>query len=294
LPVVFCGLVSVKGGVAMKASSVVKIVLFLLVLVGAHVLFGLTCNRFQNQYEVLFTQGKPLLDLALWTFGSILLVALMGGLVAALVRPFWVVALGFFLSALALVLAWGFNLYSGVATLVYLLIAILFANDIIHEMKNQLAFSTRPIQVEQKLLLLGLALLVGAGFALGYRAEIEQSGLFIPAAYKQTIITVITRSVKSQLESQAGLGAAEVDMALQQLQQGTEKFWTEFERMLKPYAPYLPFVLGALVFWMLETLLGFVAWIPSLLLSGIIPLLKAVGVTHEVVETREARRLVLE
>ncbi|MDO9129126.1 MAG: hypothetical protein Q7U34_04595 [Anaerolineales bacterium] len=104
----------------------------------------------------------------------------------------------------------------------------------------------------------------------------------------------ITRAVQEQLEKQSGLGPVEKAMALQQMQQGIEKFWVEADKMLEPYAPYLPLVIGALLVWLLETLLNFVAWLLPLLLSGIFPLLKAIGVTHEVAEAQEVRRLVLD
>jgi len=278
----------------MKASTVVKIVVFLLMLIGAHVLFGVACSKVQSQYDALFTQGKPLLNLALWVFGSILFLALTGGLVAALVRPFWVITLGYFLSALAMFLMWKIGIITAVASLIYFLIAIRFSITVVDEIKVRLSFSVKPIQQEQKLLLFGLALMIGAGFALGYQEAARRSGALIPPAYKQKIIDPITRAVQEQLEKQSGLGPVEKAMALQQMQQGVEKFWAEADKMLEPYASYLPLVIGALLVWLLETLLGLIAWIPPLLLSGIIPLLKAIGVTHEVVETKEARRLVLD
>ena len=278
----------------MKASTVVKIVLFLLTLIAAHVLFGVACSKVQSQYDALFTQGKPLLNLALWVFGSILFLVLTGGLVAALVRPFWVITLGYFLSALAMFLMWKIGIITAVASLIYFLIAIRFSITVVDEIKARLSFSVRPIQQEQKILLFGLALMIGASFALGYLEDARQSEAMIPPAYKQMVSDMVTPAMVAQLEKQIVLGPTEKAMALQQLQQGLEKFWVDTERTIQPYAPYLPLVIGALSVWLLETFLGLVSWIPPLLLSGIIPLLKAIGVTHEVVETKEARRLVLD
>lgn len=278
----------------MKASTVVKIVVFLLMLIGAHVLFGVACSKVQSQYDALFTQGKPLLNLALWVFGSILFLALTGGLVAALVRPFWVITLGYFLSALAMFLMWKIGIITAVASLIYFLIAIRFSITVVDEIKVRLSFSVRPIQQEQKFLLFGLALMIGVSFALGYLEEARQSEAMIPPAYKQMVSDMITPLIVAQLEKQTDLGPTEKAMALQQLQQGLEKGWVDTERTIQPYAPYLPLVIGALSFWLLETFLGLVSWIPPLLLSCFFPLLKAFGVTHEVAETKEARRLVLD
>jgi len=278
----------------MKASTVVKIGVFLLMGIGAHVLFGVACSKVQSQYEALFTPGSASLNLAIWVFGSILLVALTGGLVASLVRPFWVIALGFFLSSLAMLLTWGINIYSTLASLIYFLVAIGFSNTVVAELKVRLNFSVKPIQQEQKFLLLGLTLMIGAGFALGYWEDARQSQAIIPPAYKQMVSDMVTRTLATQIEKQTAVGPTEKAMALQQLQQGLDKFWAETERTIQPYAPYLPFVIGALSFWMLFTFLSLISWIPPLLSSGIIPLLKTIGVTHEVAETKEARRLVLD
>ena len=285
----------------MKASTVVKIVLFLLMLITVHILFGVACSKVQSQYDALFTpavrgftQGNPLLNLALWVIGSILLVAVTGGLVAALVRPIWIMALGYLLSALAMFLMWRISVITAAASLIYFLIAIGFSITVVHELKMRLSFSVKPIQQEQKFLLLGMVLMISVSFALGYLEDARQSEAMIPPAYKQMVSDMVTRTLVAQLEKQTVLGPAEKAIALQQLQQGLEKIWSETELMIQPYAPYLPLGIGVLVLWLLETLLGLVAWIPPLLLSGFFPLLKAIGVTHEVTETKESRRLALD
>jgi len=275
----------------MKASTVVKIVVFLLMLIGAHVLFGVACSKVQSQYEALFTQGKPLLNLVLWVFGSILFLALTGGLVAALVSPFWIIALGYFLSALAMFLMWKIGIITAAASLIYFLIAVGFSITVVEELKVRLSFSVKPIQQEQKFLLFGLALMIGVSFSLGYLEDARQSNAMIPPAYKQMVSDMVTRTMVAQIERQTAIGPTEKAMALQQ---GLEKFWADTERTIQPYAPYLPLVIGALLVWLLETFLGLVSWIPPLLLSGFFPLLKAIGVTHEVVETKEVRQLALE
>jgi hypothetical protein len=278
----------------MKMSSIVKNAVFILMLIGAYVLLGMTCNRVQSHYGDLFPLGSASLNLVIWVFGSILLSMLISGLVVVLVRPFWIIVLGFFLSSLAMFLAWGINIYSAIASLIYFLIAIRFSRTVVNEIKDRLNFSVKPIQQEQKLLLFGLALMIGAGFAFGFKEAASKSGELIPPAYKQKITDSITNVVQKQLEKQSDLGQVESATVLQGMQQGVDKLWTQADTLLKPYASFLPFVLGILLVWLLFTLLNLIAWITPLLLNGIIPLLKAIGVTHEVVETKDVRRLVLD
>lgn len=278
----------------MKMSPLIKITVFILMLVGAHLWLGMTLNRVQSHYGELFPPGITSLNLIIWVAGSILLCALISGLVVALVRPFWVIALGFFLSALAMLMAWGISIYTSLASLVYLVIAIMFCRIVVNEMKNRLNFSVNPIQQEQKLLLFGLALMIGAGFAFGYQEAARQSGEMIPPAYKQKVTDSIARTMQAQLEKRSDPTQAENPINLQEAQQVTEMLWVKVETLLEPYASYLPFIIGALLVWLLNTLLGLISWLPPRLLSRIIPLLKGIGVTHEVIETAEVRRLVLD
>jgi hypothetical protein len=278
----------------MKMSSLVKIAAFILLLMGAHVLLGMACSMVQNRYEDLFPPTSASLDLVLCVFGSILLCALIGGLVAALVRPVWVIALGFCLSSLAMLVAWGINIYTAIAALVYCLISIGFSITVVNEIKARLNFSIKPIQQGQNLLLFGLALMIGVSFALGFQEAGKQSGELFPSAYKERITDLITSRVEAQLEDQAGIGQNESAMVLQGMQQGVDKVMAQADTLLEPYAAYVPFIVGLLLVWILFPLLGILGFLPLRLLSGIIPLLKGIGVTHEVVEQVEARRLVLD
>jgi hypothetical protein len=263
-------------------------------LIGAHFLLGMACNKIQSHYADFLPLGSQSLTLAIWVFGSILLCALTGGLVVAVVRPQWVVAIGFGLSSLAMFVAWGINIYSAIAALVYFVIAFWFCKTVIDEMMTRLYFSINPIQQGQKILLIGLALMIGASFAFGYQDAARKSGEMIPSAYKQKITDSITRTVQGQLEKQSGLGQGQSSNVLQGMQQGVDKVLTQADTLLKPYASILPYVIGVLLAWLLNTLLGLLSWLPPRLLNLIILMLKGIGFVHEAVETTEVRRLVLD
>ena len=277
----------------MKVMALIKIAFLAAILAAASALFGLACNKVQGQYELLFSPGWELLNLALWVFGTMLFAALAAGLVAALVRPFWATVLVFALSMMALILTWGSSLIIVASVAVCFLLSLLYAYNVTHELDQRVSFSVRPMQEGQKVLLLALALLIGVSFALGYNADAKAGGYIIPPAYEQTVMEMITRAAKSQIESQPDLEPTEKAAALQQMEQQAESFWTGLEASLQPYAQYIPFGLGALVFWLLETLLGFMAWIPPMLLGVTVSLLKAMGVVKVVTETKETRKLVL-
>lgn len=278
----------------MKSSSIIKVTFLLLLLIGAHVLLGMTCNKVQNNYTVLVPSGSPSLELALWGLGSILLCLLMSGLVAALVRPLGVVALGFLLSALGMVWAWGFNIYSAVASLLYFGIAFWFGRSVVDEIKNRIAFSTAPIQQGQKLLIFGLVLMIGASFAFGFRDAAIQSGELIPSAFKQQVSESIASGIQTRLENQGGQDQGNNAKILQGIPQGLDKFWSQLEALLETHPDAVPYVFGLLVVWILFTLLSLLAWFPPRLVEWVVLFLKGAGFAHEITEPAEVRRLVLD
>ncbi|MGB5931529.1 MAG: hypothetical protein WBH57_00465, partial [Anaerolineae bacterium] len=65
------------------------------------------------------------------------------------------------------------------------------------------------------------------------------------------------------------------------------------EEMIKPYERLIPVVMAVGTFMTLQTILGFLSWIPGLILAVIFPLLQITGMTKVVRETREVERLVI-
>ncbi|MBM3144377.1 MAG: hypothetical protein FJ010_05255 [Chloroflexi bacterium] len=277
----------------MKPTVILKSAIIIAILVAGGAFFGVTCNQVSHQYAALFSPDSQLLGLALRVFGAILSVAFGAGLLVALVRPFWVAMLGFGLSALATILLWGINWITVIAGLFYCALAAIYTHSVIRELNDRLHFSLRPVAQEQKTLLFALVLLICVSFASGYWRDAKERNFILPPAYKQVVAQMMLPALKAQIESQPGLGLEEKASALAEARQGLGKFWTEFENSIRPYARYLPFVLGFLLFWLMETLLGFVSWIPYVILSLLFPLLAALGATHPVTETREMQRLTL-
>ena len=277
----------------MKYGTVVKTIILVAVLVITNALLGVVCGRVYRQYEGLFSPGPELLNLAIWVFGTIALVAVAAGLLVALVRPLWVIIVAFALSALAMVLAWEISIVSLVLSLFYLALAMIYARSVVSELNNRLNFSVRPIAEGQGIFLFALILLVSVSFALGYREDAIRRGFIVPPAYKQTVMEIVLPRLRAGIESRSELKPEERAAALEEAKQSIEKFWTESETMLQPYAQFIPVGLGLMLLWMLETVVGLVSWIPPLVLSGVFPLLKLLGVARVATEMREIKRLIL-
>ncbi|MBI5956609.1 MAG: hypothetical protein HY871_06365, partial [Chloroflexi bacterium] len=231
----------------MKYGMIVKIAIFVAILVVANALLGVVCGRAYRQYEALFFPGPELLNLAIWAFGTMALVAVAAGLLVALVRPFWVIIVSFVLSALAMILAWEMSIVSVALGLVYVVLAIVYARSIVGELNNRLNFSVHPIGEGQGVLLLALVLLVSISFALGYREDAMRRGFIVPPAYKQTVMAMIFPRLQALIESRSELRPEEKAVALEQARQGVEQFWAKIETMLQPYAQFIPVGLALLL-----------------------------------------------
>ena len=66
-----------------------------------------------------------------------------------------------------------------------------------------------------------------------------------------------------------------------------------FKSTVKPYEKYIPLAIIAVLFMPLVTVTRLLVWIPTLLMSIIFSLLKAMGTVKLISETREVQRLVI-
>ncbi|MFH1484433.1 MAG: hypothetical protein ABIH46_00035 [Chloroflexota bacterium] len=277
----------------MKQVTMGKTAVLVAALVVASAVFGQVSGRVYREWEVVFSPGPELLDLAIWVLGTILLVATVAGLFVALVRPFRVIILGLALSGVAMVLMMGMGILSPALGLVYVILGIGYARSVVGELNERLHFSVRPLREEQGTLILALVLLISASFALGYREDAMSGDFIVPPAYKKAVMEMIVPHLLFGIESQIGPGAGERATRQEEVKREMEGFWAEIEKMLQPYAEFVPVVLGLLALGAVKFVLGFLLWLPPLVLSVIFPLLKAAGVTQVVTETREMERLTL-
>lgn len=274
----------------MKYRRTLMLVLLSVTLVGSAVLLAEACHRASQQYDLLFMPGRDLLSLAWWVFGAIGLLAVTSALHAALVRPFWVAGVGFAACSVAIGVVWGVLPLAIVLSLVYLLVAMLYARSVINGLDQRISFSIHPIREAQDLLVVGAVSLVSISMAAGYAVDSQRRGFLLPPAYKQTMAEVVLPALAAAVGDQGVNGLAPGREAARQ---GFERIWLETEAKLRPYARYAPAAFGLLVFLMLETLVRLVSWVPPTLLQLIFPFFKLLRLTRVATDTREITRLVL-
>ena len=98
-------------------------------------------------------------------------------------------------------------------------------------------------------------------------------------------------SLESQVQNQPGLDPAERAIYLQQARKSLDETWNRLESSIQPYVPFIPIGLILPLYFLLLGLLDSLGWIPFLLLWLILRLLRAVGITQTIAETKEQKRL---
>ena len=266
----------------------VKVAFLAALLVGAGYLLGSVCRQIDQAYGLILHPSRELVRLLLWFLIAVGAVAVAAGLMAALVRPVWVGMIAFALSALAMVLGWKVAVASGLLGLAYLLAGSLYSVGVARELNQRIRFSVRPVSESQGLLLMTLILVACGSLYLGSVEHIRREGFSIPESYVEILMDQVERQIEARVP-------------VEDRQEVVAAFREEFRRALdefldqtvKPYEQFIPLAVGIGLFTPLVTITRLLAWVPTILLSMIFPLLKALGVAKVVTETRQVQRLVI-
>ena len=269
-------------------SKWLKVTFFALLLIGAGYFFGTVCKQIGQAYRLILFPSEELLSLLLWLLLALGAMAVIAGLVAALLRPVWVGIIAFALSGLAMLLGWQMTLGSSILILVCLLAASSYAVGVARELNERIRFSVRPISDGQDMFLMALILVACGSLYLGCAAHIEREGFSIPEFY----IEMFMKPMETQIEAQGPVGERQEALAgfREEFRRAVAEF---FERMVKPYEQFIPLAVAASLFMPLVMISRLLAWVPAMFLSVVFPLLKALDVIRVVSETREVQTLVI-
>jgi hypothetical protein len=265
-----------------------KMAFLAILLIGASYLFGVVCKAIGRSYGFMFYPSWDILILLLWFLLALGAVAVTAGLVAALLRPVWTAFVAFVISGMAILLAWQVAVISGVLVVVYLLVTFFYTIDVTKELNQRIKFSVRPIAQGQGMLRMSLVLLACGSLYLGYSANIEKEGFSIPEPYVELIMEQMEERVIEQLPEE-------------QREEAVSQFRGEFrrtidesmEQMIEPFVEFIPLALAVGMFTTLATITSLLAWLVSLVLDGVFPVLTKVGLAEVVTQTQEVERLVI-
>ena len=279
----------------MSPLKVAKIMVLTILLIAAGFFFGSACERINQQYYLILLLDRDFLFVLLSLLLAMATVAVTGGLVAVLVRPFWICVVAFSISALAAFFAWEVSLASSVAALIYLIVSLLYSRGVAVALDNTLKFSVETISGSQSRLLAGLAIAACASLYFGYAVEIEARGFAFPPAMRDIISEMTTAPMRAQIEAQTNLTSDEKDALLAQITGSFEEQWMRpMEEMIQSYERFVPLMVAFMLFQALAVIITLFSWLPIVILAMIFPTLAGLGVAKKVTEMREMERLTMD
>ncbi len=276
----------------MSPAKSAKIVVLAILLIAAGFFFGRSCERINQQYHLILLLDRDFLYPLITLLLAVGTVAVIGGLVAVLVRPLWICIVSFATSALAAFIAWELSLASAVAALIYLTVSVLYIRGVGEALNNRLKFSLEPISGSQSILLAGLAVAACTSLYFGYAEEIDERGFAFPPAMTEMIREMTIGPMRAQIEAHTNLASEEKDAVLAQMIEGFEEQWMRpMEEMIQPYERFVPLMVAFMLFQFLAVINMLFSWIPIVILAAIFPVLTGIGAVKKVTEMREVERL---
>ncbi len=260
---------------------------FIILLIGTGYFFGTICKQIGQSYDLILSPSKELLILLLWFLLTLFAVLVSSGLVVALVRPIWTGIIAFALSGLAMLMGWDLTIGSCILVLIYILIAIFYTVSVAKEMTQRIKFSVSPISEGQAILTIALILLACGSLYFGYSEYIKEEGFSIPEFYIEKLMEQMEKRVGEELPP------LQRRLAIAELREELNKMINDFTEQIKSYEKFIPIAISLGLFMPLVTITRLLSWIPAGILSIIFLLLKAIGITKIVSETKEVQRLVI-
>jgi hypothetical protein len=277
----------------MPAAKVAKIAVLVLLLIGAGFFFGRACQEINEQYQLLLSLDRDFAYGVLMLLLAIALIAIAGGLVAALVRPLWIPIFAFALSALAAFFAWELSVASGLTALIYFVVSIPYTRGVAEALENRLKFSVQAISGSQSILLAGLAIAASVSVYFGYAAEIEERGFQLPPVMDDMITEFSAAPMMAQIDARTDLTAEERETMSDQMTEGFEQWMASMVEMIQPYERFVPMMVAFMLFQVLAVVNTLFSWAPIVVLAILFSMLTRLGVVRETTESKTVVHLAL-
>ncbi|MFC1523135.1 hypothetical protein ACFL6Y_12075 [Elusimicrobiota bacterium] len=266
----------------------IKFVFFALLSMASSFYFGLTCFKISLAYSMLISPSMELLDLLISLLAGISAVVITAAFVAVLLKPAWAAMIAFACSGFALYAGWGMATGSNIMALAYVLATSLYALGVSKDMDERISFSTQSIGRGQHMLIIVVVAIACASVYLGTSGPAEKISGIIPRLFTNIAVDHAEKQVLSNLPTRQNKGM--LDKFRADISAMVEK---TFKNMIDPYKQYIGLALAVILFMPLLTICSLLAWVWVLIIKLIFILLKAVGVTELVAETKQVQRLVL-
>lgn len=275
------------------AGYVIKTIICILLFFAAVAFFSFVCRQLSDNYMLLLIPTTAATVTWLGNLGvAILVFAIMAGVVAILIRPYWIVIVTFFLSALLYPLIVGLSLATLITAGVFAVLMCLFLLYIARQLKNQINFSAHPLSDMKLLLLSLLAVQVCVAFGMGYVYDSARRNYVLPPEIKAQIAGGLLGQATANI-NQAKATPAQKKTALDAAGKQVQTTADDLEKQFQAVKSYIPAVLGVILFLLLQTVLLIFGFVPIAIAKLLLILLKITHFANVTVETREVKHLTL-
>lgn len=279
-------------GPKMTTPMLIKTLVFGALLVGAGCFMGLVL-KWCGDDSVQLVAGSgdfwDILRLGCWALGALLTVAVATGLVAVLIRSFWVVALMFLASALALVLCWEISLAGLLVALIYLVMGLIYIRGVRAEVNDRIKFRVKNTRHGQGIFLTVLVVLICIGLYFGSARSIDKEGFTLSPSNANWVVNVVDDYAIERMMPAAE--AADKEQALTDLRNSLESGTGNGSESFKDYAPV---VLAAGAFTVLNSVMFLFSWLSLFVLWLIFLILLRSNVVKKKIHSVEVTRLSIE
>ena len=128
-------------------GKLLKMALLTILPMAAGFRFGIICRRMGFAHQLFVAPFHELLRLMLWLLLSLILVAVVVGMVAVLFRPQWPAFVAFGLSGVALLFGWGLTLRNIALSSLYVLAGVVYTVLTRRDLRQRISFSARPVAI---------------------------------------------------------------------------------------------------------------------------------------------------
>jgi len=239
--------------------------------------------------HLLFTPPfHELEQLLLWLLAALLCMAVAGGLVSVLLRPWQLASVAFALSGLALLLGWGLHWRYAGLSLLYVLASMASTVWTQDELAQRVSFSVRPMAENWRWVTLTLILLAVGSFYFGFADHVRDQGLSAP----EETVNELTGDIAGEIVDKTPLAQLGVvrKAAVEQVQQ---VLLGRLRALIAQVEHYVPPVAAVVLFLFLTLVTGLLWWVPMPILWATFALLVALHFAEVATETLEVKRLVL-
>jgi len=151
-------------------------------------------------YELILSPSEELLGKLLFLIISIGGVIVSAGIVAQLMKPYWIAVIAFLLSSLAIMAGWQqFTITAGIILLVYFVICCYAVIRVQLEQKERLHFSIRPYKDSLGLFSIALLIVACGSIFVGSKDIIDRNGFETPVSYMNLFMDPFKEQVLSQV-----------------------------------------------------------------------------------------------